>query len=487
MNGIRKLILLTVLCLSAPLSAEEGDEKLAALVDTVVAAYGGDALTGLRNYEIVESYVSPNTGQSWHPDLVDIGRVNFRLMHDLEGGNHYAESWFNGRTGQFPNLVIVNGDGAWTINLLSGRYGEAASADPYVNAGGIMRTTDTLLALELHKSRDEAEYLGDAFWMNRDHQMVKIPFPQSPDLTLYVDNETGLITRMTRENPQLGLLDYVFNDHAQVDGIYTARSVNFSVAGDPNLMGTGRELRFNRSLSPATFLIPAGLDREGERIDASEMVVNRLSGNVYHIGQNAGFSIFVDTGSEVIGCGGYPGLTQRLEKFREETGNFRPLRYQVVTHHHQDHLGGIDEALTLGATLVTVDHTVPVIRENSQLSPGDGRFLAVNERMTLGDGKGQVELYDVSTNHSASNLLFYVPSTRTLFIADHFGGPFAEGVPTANSNTVSMAEALKPLDLDFNRVVTAHNARVYSGRDFNASVKAYRDYDCPDDRPLCSR
>ena len=211
------------------------------------------------------------------------------------------------------------------------------------------------------------------------------------------------------------------------------------------------------------------------------------SGNVYHIGQNTGFSIFVDTGSEVIGCGGYPGLTDRLAKFREETGNFRPLRYQVVTHHHQDHLGGIDEALALGATLVTVDFTVPVIRKTSRLEPGDGRFLTVNERLTLGEGRGRVEIYDVSTNHSASNLLFYVPSVEALFMADHFGGPFADGVPVANTNTVSMAEALEPLDLDISRVVTAHNARVYTGRDFEASVRAYRDYDCPDDRPLCSR
>ena len=487
MKGIHKALLLALMCLSAPLSAQEDGEKLSALIDTVVTAYGGDALVNLKNYEIIESYVSPATGQSWHPQLTDIGRFNFRLVHDIENDRLYAESWFNGRAGQFPNLVIVNGDGAFTVNLLTKRYGEAASSDPYVNAGGIMRTTDTLLARELHKSREAAEYLGEAFWMNATHETVKIPFPQSPDLTLFINPTSGMITRMTRENPQLGLLDYVFTDHAPQDGLVAAQSVNFSVAGDPNLLGTGRELRFNRSLAAATFQLPAGLEQEAERIDASEMVVNRLSGNVYHIGQNGGYSIFVDTGSEVIGCGGYPGLTDRLARYREETGSFRPLRYQVVTHHHQDHLGGLDEALSLGATLVTVDHTVPVIRDNSQLNPEDGRFLTVNERMSFGDGRGEVELYDVSTIHSASNLLFYVPSVRTLFIADHFGGPFADGIPAANPNTVSMSEALAPLDLDINRVVTAHNARVYTGRDFEASVKAYRDYDCPDDMPLCSR
>jgi flavorubredoxin len=89
--------------------------------------------------------------------------------------------------------------------------------------------------------------------------------------------------------------------------------------------------------------------------------------------------------------------------------------------------------------------------------------------------------------HSRSNLLFYVPATRTVFMADHFGSPYAEGVPAATRNTVSMAEALEPLELNYNRIVTAHNARVYTARDFERSVQSFRDFDCPDDRPLCSR
>ncbi len=478
--------LLALAVIALPAAAQEPEDKLSPLVDKVVTTYGGDALTGLRNYEIIESYMQPATGQSWSPALTDIGKFNTRLVHDIENGRLYQESFFKGRSGVFPNLLVIHGEEAWNLNLQTERFGEAPSADPYTTSGGVMRTTDTLLARELYRSRDKAEYLGESMWMNRSHEMVRIPFPQSPDLTLYVDAESGVINRMTRENPQLGLLDYVFTGHTLVDGLVSARYINFSVAGDPNLMSAGREVRFNQAMDPGMFVVPESYAEEGERIDASEMIVNRLSKNVYHIGQNGGFSIFVDTGTEVIASGGYPGLVGRLERFQQETGNFRPLRYQVVTHHHQDHLGGLDEALNLGATLVTVDANVETIRDNSQLEPESGRFLAVNKRLTLGDGNSRVELYDVSTIHANSNLLVYVPATRTLFIADHFGGPYAEGVPTANQNTVSMAQALKPLDLGYNKIVTAHNARVYSARDMQASVAAFEEYECPEDRPVCA-
>ncbi len=473
--------------LSGPARAQETEFDMAALVDRVVAAYGGSALAEMRNYEIVETYIGPNLGQSWTPELTDLLRNNLRMVHDIENGRAYFESYFKARGGIFSNLIIVDGEDAWTVNLASGRYGEANSADPFTFGGGTMRTTDTLLARQLHAARDEAEYLGQASWMNRSHEKVRIPFPLSPDLTLFIDAETHMITRMLRDNPQLGALDYVFDGHVEVDGLMSATRVSFSVAGDPNLIGTGRAVRFNQNLDPALFTLPAGVEPEGERIDTSEMVVNRLASNVYHVGQNGGYSIFVDTGQEVVGCGGYPGLSNRLEHFQEATGAHKRLAYQVVTHHHNDHLGGIDEALSLGATLVTEADTVEVIRDNSQLAPESGRFLTVNGRMTLGDGSDRVEIYDVSTIHSRSNLLFYVPSTRTLFMADHFGSPFAEGVPTANRNTISMAEALEPLELNYKQIVTAHNARVYTARDFKRSVESFRDFDCPDDRPLCSR
>lgn len=486
MNRI-KICLLALALSAVPAASQEQEDKVSPLADKVVAAYGGEALRSLRNYEIVESYLSANVGQSWDPDVTGVARNNFRFVNDLENGRAYFEAWFKGRGGITPALTILNGDQAWNVNLQSREYGAANPGDPYAFGGGVMRTTDTVLALEFDKAREAAEYLGEAMWMSRAHEMVKIPFPLSPELTLYIDAETGLIARMVRDNPQLGRLDYVFEDHDTIDGVVTAKRVNFSIAGDPNLLGTKRVVRFNQSLPADLFELPGGLEEEGERTDASQLTVNRLARNVYHIGQNTAYSIFVDTGTEIIGCGGYPGLAQRLETFRQQTGSHRPLRYQVVTHHHSDHLGGIDEALALGATLVAVDEVVPEIRKYSQQSPESARFLAVNGRMTLGAGDGRVEIYDVSTIHSFSNLLFYVPSTKTLFMADHFGSPYAEGVPVANVNTVSMAEALAPLDIDFKRIVTAHTARVYSARDFENSVQRYRDYDCPDERPLCAR
>ena len=145
------------------------------------------------------------------------------------------------------------------------------------------------------------------------------------------------------------------------------------------------------------------------------------------------------------------------------------------------------EALELGATLVTVSDNIEAISEAAGEEPGRGRFLTLDKRLTLGSGKASVEIYNISTIHANSYLLVYIPGTKTLFMADHFGTPYQDGVPVANRGTLDMATALAPLDIDYNKIVTAHGARVFSDRDFSNSVKNYKEFDCPQDRPLCSR
>jgi hypothetical protein len=50
--------------------------------------------------------------------------------------------------------------------------------------------------------------------------------------------------------------------------------------------------------------LPNDLEAEGERIDTTEMVINKISDRLYHIGQNGGFSLFADTFIGIVAAGG---------------------------------------------------------------------------------------------------------------------------------------------------------------------------------------
>ncbi|MFT5571401.1 MAG: hypothetical protein ACI9FR_000315 [Cryomorphaceae bacterium] len=154
---------------------------------------------------------------------------------------------------------------------------------------------------------------------------------------------------MLRVNAQLGNLDYAFSNYKSDNGIKYASSTNFSIAGVPNLISTQRELSFNFEVAANSFSLPEGFEQEGERIDTSEMIVNKISERAFHIGLSNGYSMFVNTNIGIIGVGGYPALSDRFDQFQSESYNYKPLTYQVVTHHHTDHhtdhLGRASEAV----------------------------------------------------------------------------------------------------------------------------------------------
>lgn len=467
---------------SAAIAGEKEDQLIANLTQ----AYGGEALTNLKSYSIEDHFLSPTIGQSHDPSLVEISRSKGILSVDISNNRATYDNWSEGRSGGFQNSIISDGDKAYTINYQANTYGEAQSADPHVFAGGTMRTSDTILAYELNQAKDKAVLKGDVSYMNRPHHVLTMPFPSSSDLDLYIDAETFLISKMVRENPNLGSLEYVYSGHTPIDGLISSTAINFFIGGQPNIISTKHSVSFNRGLDASDVSLASNLKPEGERTDGATMTANKISDNVYHVGQNGGYSLFADTSLGLIGVGGYAALTNRLKHFREKSDNFQPLAYQVVTHHHSDHIGGLGEAVALGAKLVTVENNIETIRESITPPPSNASFYTTGPRTTLGRGRNRVEVYEVTTSHAASFLVTYIPAEKMIFIADHFGTPFATAIPTANTNTVDMLAALDRLEIDIDKIATAHNPRIFSMKELRTSVKGFRKSVCSGNRPVCS-
>lgn len=485
MNRCKFAVLAAVLTSALPLSAIAGEAE-EALIAKVVAAYGGDALTTISNYTVEDRFTNITYGQGHTPTLSELGTSTQILIRDIENQKTSVDGWFTGRGGSNQNATISDGEKAYTINYQAGTYGEAGNADPYVFAGGTMRSSDVLLVHELNKVKDKATLSDDTQYMNRAHHVITMPFPSSPDLNLYIDAETFLVSKMLRVNPQLGNLDYVYSNYKKHNGITYASSINFFIAGVPNFISNTHELRFNTNLPDGIFDIADNLKPESERIDTSEMRATKISDQVYHVGQGNAYTLFINNDAGIIGAGGYAGLTARFERFQSEVDNYLPLSYQVVTHHHSDHVGGVGDAVELGARLVTVNDNLEAIRQATSSELDDRDFVRIGKRATFGTGRDRVEVYEVSTIHAASFLVTYVPTAKTIFIADHFGSPFEKSTPVANQSTVDMLAALEALNLDIKKITTAHNARVFSMADLRASVAEFKETVCSGNRPVCS-
>ena len=110
----------------------------------------------------------------------------------------------------------------------------------------------------------------------------------------------------------------------------------------------------------------------------------------------------------------------------------KPVTEVIVSHHHFDHTRGLRQAVAEGLTVIS-RRTNGVIFEEMTSRPapnfpddlhmrglvGSLEFLPVDDSMVLEDDTMRVELYHtINNNHTADNLIAYIPEHRLLIEAD---------------------------------------------------------------------
>ena len=480
---MNRIALVLIVIFFTPLGfAGEAD----ALINEVTAVYGGDAVTNMTSIRSHDRFLTVAIGQGHSPARQETNQ-NHNIVHiDLKNKRFLTEFWGSSRGGSFQGATIFDGEKSTAVDYIQRQWSEAQQTDFYLAAGGSLRTNDTFLVYELNRVRDQVKLLGDERFMGRSHTKLGMPFPGSPDLVLFIDNKTKLISRMLRVNPQAGNLDYIFSGHKTEAGVVSATQITFLIAGAINFVSTTHDVEVNVPMTDELLRVPTDFSAAGERNDGTVEVVNKINDYIYHVGQGGGFSLFVRTSDGLVGAGGYAALTNRLKQYQAESGQHYPLTYQVITHHHTDHIGGVGEAVGLGAKLLTPASNFTAVKENvTDRELKDSDFVAVDSRMTIGAGKNRVELYEVSTAHSDAYLIVYVPTEKLIFIADHMGTPFKRGPAVSNLNLVTMYEALVDLDLDVKRIATAHGPRIFSFKEMVAAASKFDPVTCADDREIC--
>ena len=455
-------------------------EKEDAVIAKVVNAYGGSALTNARSLRFQVESKNAFPGQGYTSGYVEFTPLKQDIQFDLENNRASAEAWSSNYNFSFHTRTVSIGDDIVAVNYNTGDYQPAAAPDYYTAFGPNIRSTDTLLAYELSQRPDTAEHLGERTYLGRPHELISFEIPNSPPLTLYVDAESGWISKMARETA-FGDLSYQFSDHAKSGGVGYGRNFEFFVGEDANIVSLNQTLSVN-TVRDSVFRIDRGVDEEPARVDTSEMTVDEIAEGTHLAGTGNAYTMFVDAGDYVIGVGGYAGLADRFTAYREATGSDEPLRYQIVTHHHTDHLGGMADALELGATFVTPANAVDNLNTAAGADIPEDRLMIIEDAATI----GPVEVYDIATNHAESYALAYV-APGIAFQADHYNGLYDDAVAPAGSSAVSLKNAIDGLDLNVETLLSAHGRKAVSWSEFESAVSAYNPDGCPSGRPICAK
>jgi glyoxylase-like metal-dependent hydrolase (beta-lactamase superfamily II) len=164
------------------------------------------------------------------------------------------------------------------------------------------------------------------------------------------------------------------------------------------------------------------------------------------------------------------GPKPTINKVREMFPH-KPIKYVVVTHHHDDHSGGLRSYIAAGVSVVTTPAnqryfekmaagTFTVSRDDQSSNQRKPVFEFVqNKKRVFTDGKQTVEIIDIGPSpHANEMLVAYLPKAKLVFQGDLVNLP-ANGKyqpTTVNDSTVHFCETIKKLGLDVDRIAAVH-------------------------------
>lgn len=450
---------------SLPLSSVN---KANEVIDAAIEAHGGaEALDGLKSLVQENRFVGFAVGQSRKPgEPWDQNESHNFSAVDLE--NEVFVTRNKGEAGgfTFDTGTIINGEESYQLDFRGKTAAPIAEPDYDTNSGPTIRVTPPLIIKQLMARRQTSHWLGEVDIDGRKHDVITLVMEVGPALSLYIDQESHMLTRMERVLPPFGQVEYEFSDYRTIDGVAFNESFKLYVNGSQNIIFEDLVQKVNAPIEQYT-AVPAELQRI-PAITPDDMNLNEIEEGVFLVGGNGAYGLFVEMQDHVVAIGGTQGVADRIKEMRKEISD-KPVRYGVLTHHHSDHIPGTADYVAAGATVITFKENEEVVRA----AAGDQEVTLefVNDRMTLGSGDRRVELYNIGpTPHAENMLIAYLPSEGIVFEADHFQQPRTGPIPPGVSNTVALAAALDRLGLDYRTIVGAHSPRVGSSEDLKTAA-----------------
>lgn len=457
--------------------AERSYTKARQVLEAGIAAIGG--LEALRAAEDVTVKVSGNTfarNQSLKvaPPYDAMSRAE-TLFIDLRNRRYIFENRDPLPGGfVFGGHTVINGNQGFFVNPRDKTISPVNMAQ-FNNIGLVRRVPHLLLMLAYETAPASLRWLGEEMYDGRKQNVITFAASNGIQWTLFFDARTNLLTKYEQV-----LSDNLVGDTVQetiFPGYRTVGQLKVPTARIAKRAGETIEdvkytdVQFNTRPPESAFAKPAGYE-ELPQPQPAPTKETKLADGVYlfESGANSLVVEFKDYILIVEPYAGGRGPKPTINKVREIFPN-KPVRYIVVTHHHDDHSGGLRSYIAEGVTVVTTRANKTYFEKmasatfminaddqsRKQLRPAF-EFLE-NNRRPFTDGTQTVEVINIGPSpHAQEMLIVYLPKEKLVFQGDLVNLP-ASGkyLPTTvNDTTLHFLEAIQRLGLDVKRIAAVH-------------------------------
>ncbi len=484
-------LLPSVMFFSASINAGDKANKI---IDNALTAYGGETLLALKNLRYTDTIQHTFKHQSGHslqgPTSLHLNQIQIEVTLDLENQRSQLKrltklmvGYHDSRNITATHRIYKDGKG-YNLDHFLQEYQEQNSIG-FDNADlGYSQMLDPLIVKKLVADKNAAQWVDTAFIAGRAHDVLTIAAGTGSEYSVYIDSESGLLSRKLQKRGS-NLRTYNFLQHQQAGGIVWAKQLLVGTADSLVYHSDNRSIEINTA-EERSFAIPAHyqLSAPSKPVDVSSLTIRQLADGVYYAGKGWGYTLFIDAGDHYISAGAW-GMSDRsddwkkaLDLVHETTGNNKPVKYHLVSHHHTDHMSELHDVLDHGAKILLHPSDIAGVRQFlGDRDIDDNQFIAIDGKTLLAEGK--VMLFDVPNSQASHNLAIYLPEHKIVFSEDVFGSSLQNQHHSPRSwphmdtyqRLGKFAKQLQELNLAVEQYVSSHHARILGQQDIDNALK----------------
>ncbi|HEX8284463.1 MAG TPA: MBL fold metallo-hydrolase [Pyrinomonadaceae bacterium] len=357
----------------------------------------------------------------------------------------------------------------------------------------VRRVPHLLVSYALEQRTPTLRYAGEESFDGRPHRVVSFAAANGALASLFFDAKTNLLSKYEQmvTDPVDGdvVQETIFNGYHAVEGIMIPAGRQTRRGGDLIEDVKYTEVRFNTKPADAAFAKPEGFEELPFPAPPPPIRETKLAEGVY-LFESAANALVVEFDAYVLvvepyngGRGPKPTINKAREMFPS-----KPVKYVVVTHHHDDHSGGLRSYVANDVTVVTTPanqkyfermaaSTFTLAPDDQTRAPRPALFEFVRDKKRVfTDGKQTVEVIDIGPSpHAEEMLVAYLPKEKLIFQGDLVNLPNSgKYLPsTVNDTTLHFFDWVTKSGLEVTRVAAVHGPST-TWDDLRAAVEKKR-------------
>ena len=451
------------------------------VIDRAVAALGGERLETLTSvvtewriddaliFQSRRSAPPWDRTQRWEGFAIDfVGRRYADARYD--GGSGYE--WITG--------TICDSRGAMRLDYRNRTYRLITQEFDDAIADAMLLSPLVLLRW-LSEHRGAAEHIGHRQVDDSTFEVLEVSRNDGSTVEVTFDAESRLIHGLewayTDYDGTRIPLRFRYLDWRNTQGLKHPARVEVHAHGAVARRASLAHVDFGSPID--RYLNPPDGFREtaSEPADIRAFRFEEIADGVYFVGEGVMYQLIVEFDDFLVALDASSGDVQRrIDAVRESIPDKR-FRYVLASHHHDDHLHGLDEFVALGATILAAPaHKDVVSRYVEEQLGRRPELIQVLDEHIVADSTRKLHITEIGpTLHSEHMLVAHLPAEKILFAADLYVlGGRREPVKPAMANGHALYEQIKRRDLDVELIVDPHSPLIATVSDLELSVKAAR-------------